>query len=64
MPSPEWGWFMQLEDVDGNAIPGTSETIPRSIFPGNCQPEPIARAYAEARRKEHPEAYRVYLAWS
>ena len=54
---------MQLEDVDGNAIPGTSEEIPRSIFPGNCQPERIARAYAEARRKEHPEAYKVYLSW-
>jgi hypothetical protein len=54
---------MQLEDVDGNPIPGTSEEIPRSIFPGNCQPERIARDYAEARRKEHPEAYKFYLSW-
>ena len=49
IPESPFFWFMQLEDWKGNPIPGTAQRIPRDQFPAHCQPERIARAYAEAR---------------
>jgi len=64
MPESPFYWFLQLEDWKGNPIPGTAQRVPRDLFPAHCQPERIARAYAEARQNECPDACSYYLAWS
>ena len=64
MTDSPWYWFVQLEDFKGNAIAGTSEAIPRHHFPAHCQPRAIAEAYAEAKRRQHPEAVRYVLSWN